>query len=655
MGKTAVKLSTKRKAVAVESRKPVTNGKLKKAKKEEEVVEESEENEDDFASSDDESINLSSDDSDEDELDKDDDEEDELDQDEEVDEEGNGSEDGEEDEEGLADDGSKTARSKEQRAEQKKLQQERKLQRSGGVEIQQIKNIWERLRVKTGVPTEVRKKLVDQAWELCHDKVKELVFKHDASRVVQTIFKYADKEKRLAITKALKGSYVELAKSSYGKYLLVKLLHYGSSDVRDGVLSEMHGSFRKLIKHKEGAYVIEDAYRDYSTAAHKSQIISEFYGSEFAIFKDIAKDKSLEDIIKENPDKRPYLMKNLNEVITSAVNKGSIGFTIIHAAMLEYVKNIDATGSEREVFIDLITEQFAEIVHTNEGSQVACRVLSIATAKERKGLVRSLKPFASKLASDEYGYLVLIALFRSVDDTVLVSKSFTADLKENINSLIVSKTGRRAFLYLLLGLSPRYFTPTIIKKFNQLDELKAATSKKDDEVRRTELLKAFSPLFFEAISANTRTILKESLGAQFVAEALLYGIGEDDRQKALESVASAFGDSSPDADNGTHLIHEPFSTRLLRTLVQDGHWDAKEKRANVVSSPTNFKALLLTKVLEFPAEWATGDGSFVVVSLVENLESADKATLVKVLKKHKKAITAASADNKGAKLLVEHL
>ena len=53
------------------------------------------------------------------------------------------------------------------------------------------------------------------------------MFKHDASRVVQTAVKYGSAQRRQDIAKELKGDYLELAQSSYGKYLVVKLMHYG--------------------------------------------------------------------------------------------------------------------------------------------------------------------------------------------------------------------------------------------------------------------------------------------------------------------------------------------------------------------------------------------------------------------------------------------
>jgi pumilio homology domain family member 6 len=48
-------------------------------------------------------------------------------------------------------------------------------------------------------------------------KVKELVFKHDASRIIQTLVKYGSKKERNEIAVELKGKYRELIQEKYSK------------------------------------------------------------------------------------------------------------------------------------------------------------------------------------------------------------------------------------------------------------------------------------------------------------------------------------------------------------------------------------------------------------------------------------------------------
>ncbi len=499
------------------------------------------------------------------------------------------------------------------------------------------------------MPQEVRTKLVNQIWEESKDIIKDLVLKHDSSRVIQTIFKYANKKMRLDITNALKGTYYELATSSYGKYLLVKMLHYGTKETRQQILDELFGKFRKLMRNKEGAYVIEDAYRDYSTAAQRRQMIREFYGSSFALFKEEGKDQTIEQIISENSEKRYIIMNNLKDAITSAVNKGSIGFTIVHAILLEYVKAMN--DSEKSDLIELISEQFAEIVHTNEGSQVACRILARATAKERKNLIKPLRKFAKELVKDEFGYTVLITLFDVVDDTVLVARAFLPEFKDDLPALLVDKWGRRPFLYLISGLSSKYFQKQLTDQFNIYHELSKDTSKKERSSRHLELKTKFSPAIIDTITSFPLALLKDNLGSQFISEALLRAEYESAEQKiaAFKAVINCF---IGDPTESNHLIHHPFSPRLLRVLIQQGSWDNKNKKFDIISSnietDETFGDLFETTIHDNLREWCTGAGSFAIVSLAE----ANKELGETIKKDYKKELLqAGKKGNKGALIL----
>lgn len=479
----------------------------------------------------------------------------------------------------------------EMKREQKQRQKERKLSKAHGAEIESIKKkIWEKLRSKNTSKAE-RAKLQEEAFNSAKKFIKELVFRHDSSRVVQTIFKYGSPSQRREITDALKGSYVDLARSSYGKYLLIKMLHYGTAAVRAQILNEMHGHFRSLMRHKEGAYVIEDAFRDYSTAPQRRQILREFYGSEFALFKDAAKDKgNLTEILEAKPDKRPHLLRNLNQVITSAVQKGSIGFEIIHAAMLEYIRNVPVGTEERETFVDLVADEIAEMVHTNAGSQVASLVVAGATAKERKRLVKALKPFADKLAKDQYGNMVLTTLFATVDDTKMITKSLGPALVEDLGDLLVHKYARRPFLYLVAGVSPRYF-PALKDRFTEVDAVKVHTSKKPDDARRAELLQFFAPYAIE----HFPKLVSDPLGIQFVGE--LVPSYEDAREPLLAMFEGAITENHP-------LVKNVASGRILKGLAR---------------SVPGFAESLGDLIAANPLDWCS-KGTFVVVSVLESLQ-----------------------------------
>lgn len=577
--------------------------------------------------------------------------------------------------------------SKEQHAEQRKLLSERKLQRKSGIEVQRIKSLWEKLRVnKPTPPKEVRDKLCNEIWELSKDVIYDLVLKHDASRVVQTLIKYSSKERRDLIVKSLKGNYYQLATSSYGKYLLVKLLHYGSKESRNLIINELHGKLRKLMRHREGAYVVEDLYVLYSTSEQRQQMIREFWGAEYAVFRDSGKDKTVLEIVHELSEKKQLIMTNLVGTITATVEKGSTGFQILHAAMREYTTilkdDIEKNDKQIREFIELLTEQFAELVHTPEGSEVACSLIAMANAKERKLIIRTLKNHANELIKNENGNIVLITLFMTVDDTVLLHKSFSTELLTDdlVPELIKDKFSRRPLLYLLKGLDGRYFSPLIKKELHKYEELAyKKTSKKPQEQRRAELSSKALPLMYQSILSTTKSenpdksfdkLLSVNIAAQFITELILTStdVAEVNDTLRPELINEIFEISvKGDVLEDFHLINKvPFISRSLKALIQGNEfkWDNDTKKLISTSNSkipgvgVEFAVKVVDEVLSSNKlkDWTSGQGAFVIVACFEVLqllnENDKTKELGKALKKIRKDLSD-DADNKGAQLLLK--
>ncbi|CCE83927.1 Piso0_004524 [Millerozyma farinosa CBS 7064] len=580
--------------------------------------------------------------------------------------------------------------SKERHAEQRKLLAERKMHRKAGAEIQKIKHIWEKLRVKKpGLHKEKREQLSNEMWELSKDIILDLVMKHDASRIVQTLVKYSSKERRKHIAEALKGSFYQLATSSYGKYLLVKLLHYGSKDVREMIVNELHGKIRKLMRHKEGAYVVEDLYVLYSNSEQRKQIIREFWGSEYAVFKDSGKNKTVLDVINESSEKRQLIMQNLSGTITASVNKGSTGFQILHAAMRDYVSILeqDSEKNDKEIreFVDLLAEQFAELVHTEEGCEVACSLVAMANAKERKVIVRSLKKHEVDLVKNEFGNVVMICIYMTIDDTVLVHKALNVDLLTNelLPELVQHKYARRPLLYLLKALDPKYFSGLIRKDLEKYEKLAyAKTSKKPQTQRREELLEKCLPLIYRGIlgtvtnSADIATfssLLSNNLAAQFITELTLTPTDNEEVNNELRpQLVDAFFNVAIKGDilEDYHLLNKvPFISRAIKAAIwgNEFKWDGAEKKLVKVSDAKKIPSLGLdfaTRVLneilneDKISDWFVGQGAFILTALYEvfNL-SEDKKSFKKLkskLEKNKSALKE-NEDNKGVQILLKYL
>ena len=110
------------------------------------------------------------------------------------------------------------------------------------------------------MPKDERKELVTELYEIITGKVKEFVFKHDSVRVIQTALKYANPEQRRQIARELKGEYRALAESKYAKFLIAKLV-VGDDEIRDMIIPEFYGHVKRLIRHPEAAWIMDDIYR----------------------------------------------------------------------------------------------------------------------------------------------------------------------------------------------------------------------------------------------------------------------------------------------------------------------------------------------------------------------------------------------------------
>lgn len=559
--------------------------------------------------------------------------------------------------------------SKEQHEEQRKLLKDRKNKRKSGVEVERIKKLWERLRVKNPpLPKEIRDKLANETWELCEGVLGDLVLKHDASRVVQTLVKYSSKDRRERICKELRPYFYKLATSAYGKYLLIKLLHYGSRESRALIIKGLYGKLRKLMRHREGAYVVEDLFVLYSTAKQRQQMIREFWGSQYAYFTDENDTKTVADVCAESVEKKKLISGNLFGTIKASVEKGSIGFQILHAAMREFIQIME--GQEIRDFVELIAEQFAELVHTPEGCDVACTVLAKTTAKERKLLLRSLKEHAEKLANNEHGQMVLQVIFMTVDDTVLVQKTFAPEYQENMGNVLTNKFSRRPFIYLLNGLDKSYFSPTVMKDLLKYQEMSKETSKKPEKERRNQVLKAFLPSFYQALLDSPYDILNENIGAQFIQE-LLYNNSHPDvsdklRVKAIDTIIDCM---RGDLTNEEHLINKAYTPRLLKSLIQGGKWNRESKEVDEVPDINlglDFAAKFAEEIFDSGNDvdaldsWISHkESSFVLVALCDKFKETTKnktaSEFLKALKKQNKTIKKQDESNKGAALLFKVL
>ncbi|KAI9293435.1 ARM repeat-containing protein [Neoconidiobolus thromboides FSU 785] len=529
--------------------------------------------------------------------------------------------------------------SKESHQATKALRLERKANKPHAELLSHCKKIWEKMR-NSKVPRKSLECHVTDMIDLLKGKVVELSLKHDASRIVQTCLKYGSQQHRAIIAEELKGHYLELAKAKYGHFIVLKILKY-CKEQRGSIISEFYGNVQRLITQKDGSSVIEEAYAIYANPEQKTNLLQEFFGPEFVVFKNNASQyTTLESLLKSNEAKRESILQSLYDSLVKILNKGIINHSIIHHALIEYLDN--ANPAQIQEMIGLLKEHVVEILHTKDGSKVAMKCLLYGNVKDRKVIVKSFKPFVEKIAKEEYGHLVLLQLFDVVDDTVLVDKNIIVELIKNANNLLEDKFGRRAIAYLLVGRSFRYISKPSVDLLASHDEIRTQFSKKESSARANELNVAVSKGLIEYFEIHVGDILIQPKPSQILEDTIIHGQG--DKSKLIQKICQLIKDDYQ--VDGTTLLEHINSSRVIKKLIK---FEDEESKAHPYAKPF-FEALSKEKLVQF----CKNRGSFIILSL---LESPDTEKQVKaILKSHKKEIVEIqNTGNHGADLIIQKL
>ncbi|KAL9120215.1 MAG: hypothetical protein Q9187_003229 [Circinaria calcarea] len=582
---------------------------------------------------------------------------------------------------------SNSTASKEAHAKQKAVAQERKAAKPNADSIARSKKLWERLRMKSHVPLEERKGLVAELFDIITGRVRDFVLKHDSVRVVQTALKYANRDQRKMIATELKGEYRGLAESKYAKFLIGKLLVHGDQEIRDMIIPELYGHVRRMIKHPEASWILDDIYRGAATPTQKALLLREWYGAEYAIFKTSGKAKvsaELKPLLAEHPEKRAPIMRSLHELINQLVQKKTTGFTMLHDAMLQYYLNIPPGSEEATEFIELLKgdeegDLLKNLAFTKSGARLVCLALAYSTAKDRKQILKTYRNTMQTLAFDTYGHQVLLAAYDVIDDTVLTSKSIFPELfgkeakveeqHETILSYVTHLNARSSLLYPFVAKVKSIVPSDDLSILSEIHSIRSTTSKKDPELRRKELVRALSPTLLPFVAAKAEELIQTSFGCQFMGEVLLGA--EGDKEPALTNVAdlTRIGQNSAEMQV---LLESPAASRMLKSLVLGGRFNPKTRAVDLVDPPLRFSNFLLVKMQDRLLSWATGNNAFVIVGLLESadLDSKRKAGIKETLRSYRRELEKAvreigtgnedcgkqvSAGRKGTQLILKML
>ncbi|QRV78698.1 pumilio homology domain family member 4 [Ceratobasidium sp. AG-Ba] len=560
---------------------------------------------------------------------------------------------------------------------QKELQAQRRAAKPHSALLSEAKRVWALAR-KIDLPRAERQKHVAELMGVLRGNVQDIVFKHDASRIVQTLVKYGGQSERDEVAAELKGKYRDLAQNKYGKFLVTKLIRYCPTH-RTAILSEFHSHVIRLLLHREASPIIADAYDLHASAAERNLLLRDFYGKEVALFDSGAIQKAGLRGALENatPERKKRVLGSVAESLMSIFNnpdKGAVSHAIVHRVLWEYLAELalieesekEETERLRRELFDNCQELLAEMVHTRDGSRAVREFVARGTAKDRKQIIKILKPHIEKMCADEEAQLVLFTIFDVVDDTKLVGKSLVTDITA-LAPTFARTLARRVLLYLLTPRSPRHFTPALLRNIAQTDFAQGTTSKKDVDIRRSELRAAASPGLVKALEDDAEGLVRDRGGSVFVGEVMLFADG--DKSKALNALLAPIskpytplpsGSDPSDPSLDTHILNLSHASRMYKTLIQGGHFNQQTKQIErVEGAPKNVTpAFMHAAGKDNLIAMGLGDEAFLVAEIVGRLqEEGNEAGLEEVKGWFGKEIRTKlkTEGKKGSNVLLERL
>ncbi|XP_029167278.1 protein penguin [Nylanderia fulva] len=484
--------------------------------------------------------------------------------------------------------------------------------------IVQAKQISEKLRRSDCTP-EDRIKLTRSLHELLEKHYSTVIFTHDMSRVVQCMIKYCEMDLRQAILHEIKPLIVQMLQSKYAKNCVKDILKHGSREIKNDVICAFYGNIVKLMSHTVSAPLIELTYSTWCTDLDKIYFKQEFYGDMYKQAKDKAV-KSLPDVFENANDMKTATLSAVKANLVKILNKNLVDSTLLHTILWEFFGV--CSNEDRNELIVMLRSCIVTLSQTKMGAKVAVQCIWHGNNKDRKVIMKAFKENVKTISMSEHGYMVLLALFDSIDDTVIMKKIILAELQEDLTDIALNEYGRHVILYIVARRDSHYFPPSVVEYLHQGDD--NSISKKPADIREKELFEAIRDPLLDAIAADVATWLSNSAIAMVTLAILKVGSGEK-LKTAFESIAKFISDeNSKIKENETEYnsIEHPGLHMMLKKLIQN---DKELLKKNESTFGEILLSYLTTEVLQRWLEF--NRACFLLILLIEN-ESTNVASML---------------------------
>lgn len=510
--------------------------------------------------------------------------------------------------------------------EKKELKEKRRAKKLAGVYEPSVKAklIGEQLR-RADCGAEERQKLTKKLYTLLKGNLNKAIFTHDLSRVIQWLLRFGNEEIRKSIMEELKPSLLAMFQSKYAKNCIKKALKYGSKEIQNDVVQACYGNVVKLVSHSFSSPLIDYAYVNCASDLNKLHFRQEFYGDMYKQAKD-DKVQRISDVYESAVDMKSATLSAVKMNLVRVLNKKLVSSVIVQTVLLDYFQ-VCSTEDRAELIV-MLRSSIVELSRSEIGAKLAMTCIWHGTNKDRKLSLKAVKQEVKNLCVSEHGHVVIMAIFDSVDDTVLVKKLILAEILVDLLEIASNEYGRRVILYLVARRDTAFFHPELVQNLKQGDV--NASSKKAPEIRENELLEAIIEPFLDSITENVTSWLSSSSIALVTLAIIKRGQG-DKLHSAFEAVAEFITNDESrikeeDGEERVAVEHSGLHMMLKKLLAADKSFEEK--------ASATFGQVLEEKLdKQIIERWVNFNrGCFLLVFLIENSPESAVASLKTKLK-----------------------
>ncbi|KAL0215955.1 hypothetical protein P9112_008139 [Eukaryota sp. TZLM1-RC] len=341
------------------------------------------------------------------------------------------------------------------------------------------------------------------------------------SRLVQSVIRFGNDDIHSTIIKEISADIQNIACSPYTRRVITRLLTHCSATLISTLIEQLISLASTLARHVDGARVLEDLYTSsHASSSVKNSLILNVFGktlTSICQLEQISLDSSVSDVLALRPVQKQSLVTSLIETINSLSSKGLIGLSFIQVAFYEVLKETDYKTVRNSVS-GLLVEHLDYLISSKIGSKILVLAIICGTAKDRRGYLKAIKNHVVELCSNQYGYLVILALLASTDDTSALSKVIISEVVDSVSDLISDKFGHLIICFIINGFGSKQINADLKKMVSAVDIDGESSSKKDADVRRNELFNAIKDPLMTYITENLAEVLVDSNGQYVLIE-----------------------------------------------------------------------------------------------------------------------------------------